>query len=241
MNRQEKADQIIARELSSLATNNDGTLPRGYANRIAQTLKDEGVGMRRTNALKSIREWAEYLQTPGVVTRSDPEQYITQRAHYGRPLKQQAALSVVAMMRRDRQSLASAVRHHNRENPQNRISAKTVQKLVPNALEKHGRHWKATRYDRYARLTDVITTNGVLTLTIRDSRTSSLIARHHAAVRAFLSGEADESILDRFYGKYFRVDKREYTLQTDPEKLVQMGLGGELDDLIIGSGQETSR
>jgi hypothetical protein len=240
MNRQERADQIITRELSALAESNDGSLPRGYANRIVETLKNEGVGTRRTNALKSIREWAEYLQMPGVVTRTDPEQHVTQRAHYGKPIKQQAALSVVAIMRREKQSLTAAVDRHNRENPQNRISAKTVKSLVPNALEKRGRFWKATRYDRYARVTDVIATKGVLDLTIRDSRTSSLIARHHAAVRAYLSGEADEDILRRFHGKYFRVDKREYTLETDPAILVQLGLGGELDDLIIGSGQETS-
>lgn len=240
MNRQDNADRIIARELAAMTESNRVSLPRGYANRIVQTLKDEGVGIRRTTALKSIREWAAYLQTPGAITRSDPQQYITQRAQYGKPLKQQAALSVVSIMRRDKQSLASAVDRHNRTNPQNRISAKTVKALVPNALEKRGRHWKATQYDRYARVTDVITTRGVVQLTIRDSRTSSLIARHHTAVRAFLNSEADESILAWFHGKQFRVNKREYTLETDPEKLAQLGLGGELDDLIVGSGQEMS-
>ncbi len=77
-------------------------------------------------------------------------------------------------------------------------------------------------------------------MTVRDSRTASLIARHAAAVHAYLGGTADESVLRPYRGKSFRAGKQTHVLETDPEQLARLALGGEFDDLIIGSGQEMS-
>lgn len=77
-------------------------------------------------------------------------------------------------------------------------------------------------------------------MTVRDSRTASLIARHAAVVNAYLSGTADAAVLRPFRGKGFRVGKQTYVLEIDPEQLARLALGGEFDDLIIGSGQEMS-
>lgn len=238
--RRGQAEAVIARELSALAEGNAGSLPRGYANRVAATLRAEGIGIRRQDALRLIREYADFLQLPGVTTQAQPERFIPARAAGDKALKRAGALDVVSRMRREGLSLSQAVRDHNRERPEVRVSVATVKRLVPRALEKRSTRWQATAYDRYARATDVITTRGVLRVTIYDSRTASLIARHHQAVRAYLEGTADASILRPFQGKHFRVNKRAYVLETNPETLEQLGLGGELDDLVIGSGQEMS-
>jgi hypothetical protein len=236
--RRDQAEALIARELSSLAEGNAGTLPRGYANRVMERLRTEGVGIRRRDALRLIREYADYLQTPGTVVRHSPEQFTRARSATAQATKRGAALNVVALMRREGLSLAQAVRQHNREHPGARVSGESVRRLVPKALEKHGTRWQATSYDRYARTTDVLTTRGIRRVTVHDSRTASLIARHHLAVRTYLEGRADASILRPFQGKHFRVNKRAYVLETDLEMLERLAMGGEFDDLVIGSGQE---
>jgi hypothetical protein len=238
--RRDRAEVVIARELSTLAEANAGSLPRGYANRVASTLRAEGVGIRRQDALRLIREYADFLQLPGVTTKAQPERFVPARSAAAQALKREAALDVVALMRRKGFSLARAVQAHNREQPESRISEASVKRLVPRALEKRGTRWQATRYDRFARTTDAITTQGVIRVTVRDSRTVSLIARHAAAVTAYLIHDADASVLRPFRNKHFRVEKRSYVLETDLETLERSSLGGEYDDLVIGSGQEMS-
>jgi hypothetical protein len=236
--RRDRAEAVIARELTSLAEGNGGTLPRGYANRVTETLRTEGVGIRRQDALRLIGEYADYLQLPGTVAKRRPERFAPAKFATAQVVKREAALDVVALMRREGYSLRQAVRHHNRTRPDARVSESSVRRLVPNALEKHGNRWKATRYDRYARSTDAITNQGVIRVTIHDSRTASLIGRHAAAVRAYLEGRADVSVLRPFQGKSFRTRKRAYVLETNPDVLDLWAMGGEFDDLIIGSGQE---
>ena len=90
---------------------------------------------------------------------------------------------------------------------------------VPRALERRGSRWRATRYDRYARTTDAITTSGAVRVTVRDSRTASLIARHVLAVRAYLGDREDASVLAPFRGRSFRAGGRTYVLETDPATL----------------------
>jgi hypothetical protein len=45
-------------------------------------------------------------------------------------------------------------------------------------------------------------------------------------------------VLYRFRGKSFRVNKHAYVLETDLDALERLAMGGEFDDLVIGSGQE---
>lgn len=236
--RRDRAEGVIARELASLAGANAGTLPRGYANQITQTLRNEGVGIRRQDALRLIGEYAGYLQLPGTAAQRMPERYAPARSAAAQATKREGALNVVALMRRDGLSLAQAVRKHNRERPDARVSGRSVTQLVPNALDKRGARWQPTRHDRYARRTDALTTEGVVRVSIRDSRTASLIGRHAAAVRLYLEGKAGEEALRPFRGKRFRSGGHTYVLETDPAILKRWGLGGEYDDLIIGSGQE---
>ncbi len=238
--RREIAEGVIARELARLAQTNAGTLPRGYANRIVETLRAENVGIRRQDALRLVGEYADFLQTPGKVSQRSPERFAPARSTAAQAAKREAALDVVALMRREELSLTQAVRRHNREWPDARVSAASVKSLVPRALEKRGATWQPTRYDRYARTTDALTTEGVVKVTVRDSRTASLISRHGNAVQAYVWGRADESVLKPYRGKRFRAGKQTYVLETDPDTLIRWGLGGVFDDLVIGSGQEVT-
>lgn len=226
------------RDLAALAEGNAGTLPRGYANTIYQTLREEGIGIRRQDALRLIREYAEYLEVPGRTAQRMPERFAPARSASAQALKREAALDVVALMRREGLSLTQAVRQHNREKPDQRVSADSVKRVVPGALRKRGTRWQPTWYDRYARTTDAITTQGIVRVTVRDSRTASLIARHATAVHTYRDGKADASVLHPFRHKSFRAGKRTYVLETDPERLKELAMGGELDELTIGSGQE---
>ncbi|MDP9357436.1 MAG: hypothetical protein M3R02_19535 [Chloroflexota bacterium] len=235
--RRDAAEEVIVRELGRLVDVGGGQLPRGYANQIYQTLRAAGLGIRRQDTLRLTREYAEFLQAPGQVRRAVPERHAPARSEAAQAVKRQAALDVVALIRRDGLSLGQAVRAHNRTWPEARVSAASVKRLVPKALEMRGSRWRATAYDRYARTTDAITTRGVERVTVRDSRTASLIARHAAAVDAYLSGKADASVLHPFRGKSFRGQKRAYQLETDPARLEELGTAGELNDLEIGSHQ----
>ncbi len=236
--RREVAEKVILRELARLAETNAGTLPRGYANRIVEMLRAEGVGIRRQDALRLVGEYADFLQTPGKVAQRAPERFAPARSAAAKAAKRQAALDVVALMRREGLSLTQAVRRHNRKWPDAKVSPASVTRLVPRALEKRGATWQPTRYDRYARTTDALTTEGVKPVTVRDSRTASLITRHHVVVRAYLENRADASVLRPFRGKHFRAGKRTYVLETDLDALHRIGLGEDLENLIIGSGQE---
>jgi len=236
--RRDQAEAVIARELASLAEGHGGRLPRGYANRVVETLRAEDVGIRRQDALRLIGEYADYLQLSGKASQRMPERFAPAKSASAQALKREGALNVVALMRREGLSLQQAVRHHNRERSEARVSTRSVTRLVPNALTREGNKWQAKQHDRYARRTDALSTQGVVRVTVRDSRTASLIGRHAAAVRLYLEGKADEEVLRPFRGKRFRSGGHTYVLETDPATLERWGLGGEYDDLIIGSGQE---
>lgn len=230
-------DGLVAGELARLAEANGGTLPRGAATRVYEALRAAGAGIRKTDALALVRDYGEYLELPGRVTRTAPERYVTTRSQAGAALKREGALDVVARMRREGLSLPEAVRRHNAERPATPVSAASVRRHVPNALEKRNGRWQATTYDRYERTTDAITTEGVKRVTLRDSRSTSLVNSHWNAVDAYLAGRSGESALRPFKGKGFTVNKRFYALETDPDKLVRLQEGGAFDDLVIGSGQ----
>lgn len=238
--RRDAAEGVIVRELGRLADANGGVLPRGASTAIYRTLKAEGVGIRKQDALRLVGEYADYFQLPGRVVRIAPERYAPAKSAISVAVKRQGAFDVVARMRRDGLSLLAAVRAHNKERPDQPVSVDSVKKYAPKALEKRGRSWKPTKFDRYARTTDAVTTEGVKRVTVRDSRAASLIAKHDAAVRAYLRGDKDESVLRRFGGKGFTANKRYYALETDPERLKRLAEGGAYDGMIVGSYQEVA-
>ena len=73
----------------------------------------------------------------------------------------------------------------------------------------------------------VLATTGLAGETIRDSRTSSLLAEHLNAVRAFIE-TGDEGPLERLPRTVIRIRGQPVRLETDLYRLERLAQGGEL-------------
>lgn len=108
-----------------------------------------------------------------------------------------------------------------------RTDPRTVRRHVGSALRKEGSRWAASPFDRIPREMTVLTAAGPEVMTIRDSRTASLIAKHANAARAYVA-LGDEEPLARLRRKEIRVGGRKVRLATDPGRLDRLAAGGEL-------------
>ena len=72
-----------------------------------------------------------------------------------------------------------------------------------------------------------LTASGPREVTIRDSRTASLIAQHTNAVRTYLE-TGDERPLRKLRRKRIQVAGEEIELEIDPVRLDRLAAGGEL-------------
>jgi hypothetical protein len=125
------------------------------------------------------------------------------------------ALSVLARSRRSGESLTKAARAAH-------ISPETVRRyLGESAFQKRGARWKATPSDALARRMSLFENGQVVTVSIRDSRTASLIGKYDRDVKTFLEDPArDPSILKRWKGQTFRdAAGNLHTFETDPTRL----------------------
>ncbi len=68
---------------------------------------------------------------------------------------------------------------------------------------------------------------GPVELDFRSDRVASFIGRHHHAIRARLEG--DDKALEPFVNKRVRISGQRYRPETDPQVLVDLYYGGELD------------
>jgi hypothetical protein len=135
------------------------------------------------------------------------------------------ALKAAADMRRERLSLTAAARRNN-------TSPRTVLKHTPGNFSKVGasRRWKVRAGDTYASEMQVLTAQGLRTITVRGSKQRSIIGQHHNAVRRFLAeGEDAEAELLGFHG----LAVSEHELLADPDAIGDMGERGELDEIDI--------
>ncbi len=123
-------------------------------------------------------------------------------------------------MRRDHLSLRRAAAI-------TRTDPRTVRRHAGVALRKHGGRWAATPYDRIPRRMTALTASGPREVTIRDSRTASLIAQHTNAVRTYLE-TGDERPLRKLRRKRIQVAGEEIELEIDPVRLDRLAAGGEL-------------
>jgi hypothetical protein len=108
-----------------------------------------------------------------------------------------------------------------------RTDPRTVRRYVGSALRKEGARWVARPFDRIPREMTVLTSSGPEVMTIRDSRTASLIAEHANAVAAYIE-LGDEGPLARLRRKEIQVGGRRVPLATDPVRLDRLAAGGEL-------------
>ncbi len=216
------ADIYIARRLAED--------PNVSANQIARELRAQGIGVRRQWVLQEVRAFAEEF---GLTERSTHA--VTHKFAPLPTAKRADALDVVSIARRNDLSLDAARQAFNRTHPDHPISMNAIRRHAGPALEKQGGTWRAKPRDRLARTMQVVTTEGVKVLTVKDSRTASTIGGYMAAVQRYQETR-DPNVLRRFQGKSFRVEKRAYRFETDPDRLDELEVAGELDAIETVSG-----
>ncbi len=149
-----------------------------------------------------------------------------------RPAERQTrerALQALTYLRRG-QSLRQAAREAQ-------TTVQAVLRYAGSALTRGPRGRYVPRpIERLYRPLRLITTQGVVEVGVRDSRTASLLARHANAVRHYLE-TGDAAPLAAFRGRTVRAEKRGYRLLDDRDLalLDQLGAAGEarFEDLYV--------
>ncbi|HZR66862.1 MAG TPA: hypothetical protein VFA85_17105 [Terriglobales bacterium] len=131
------------------------------------------------------------------------------------------ALAALALMRREGKSRSAAAKAKG-------TTPAAIDRYAGSALrqDRRGGRYRATPWDRIPRYVKFPTPHGEILLTVRDSRTASLISEHRIALGAYVRG--DESALNKFRGASFRVDGKTYTFMTDPGEIAHLAAAGEL-------------
>lgn len=132
----------------------------------------------------------------------------------------EAALAVLAAMRRKRRSLRAAAKDQS-------ITPRTVLRFVGSAIFQKGGRYRAKPFDRIPRVLDVPTPHGRVVMTIRDSRTASRIAEYSNALKAYSRGR-DASVLEPFRGITFQAQGVSHRLTTDTRTLDRLADSGDL-------------
>ena len=133
-------------------------------------------------------------------------------------------LEALSIQRRDKVSMTKAA--HEAE-----TSVRTIRKYAPSAVSRSASgRYRATRADRLVRPMRVVSTEGTIEAIVRGSAVASLNARHANAVKHYLN-TGDASVLVPFEGKKVAG----HVLETDPDKLDELGRRGFLDWLSIYS------
>jgi hypothetical protein len=140
----------------------------------------------------------------------------------------ETALRVLGRSRRFGESLTKAARDAH-------TSPETVRRyLGRSGYRKVGGRWKPTRSDSFVRRMAFYEEGRERTVTVRGSKTASLLGRYNRDVRTFLEGPArDPSVLKKWEGETFRdAAGNPHTFETDPTRLreaaerVETELGG---------------
>jgi hypothetical protein len=108
-----------------------------------------------------------------------------------------------------------------------RTDPRTVLRHAGVALKKQGGRWAARPFDRIPREMTVLTPAGPVEVTVRDSRTASLLAEQANAVRAYRDS-GDEGPLRRLRRRRVQIRGQPVDLETDPVRLDRLAAGGEL-------------
>jgi hypothetical protein len=130
------------------------------------------------------------------------------------------ALAVLALTRREGLSLRAA-------SDLARTDPRTVRRHAGQAFRKRGSRWAPTPYDRIPREMTAVTPVGQVPVTVRDSRTASLLAEHANAVAKYIE-EGDEEPLGRLRRRVVRIRGQPVVLETDPARLDRLAAGHEL-------------
>jgi len=178
------------------------TSERQYRNALARE-KGFGSWYQQQRAPKPVR-------TPEAAARLTP----AEREARG------DALHALSLMRHGRSLSQAAKEAHTTPN--------AVQRYAGTALVKDARgQYVAKARDKLYRPMHFLTANGRITLDVRDSRTSSTVARYMNAVRVYINTGNDVR-LRAFRGKSITVGGQKYAFVTDLDVLDELGDRGEL-------------
>ena len=130
------------------------------------------------------------------------------------------ALDALALARREGVSLRRAA-------DLTRTDPRTVRRHVSGQFRKVGSRWIPTPYDRIPREMVALTSLGPVDVTVRDSRTASLLGQHLNAVATYLE-TGDEKSLRQLRRREIRIRGEPVVLETDPLRLERLAGGGEL-------------
>lgn len=163
----------------------------------------------KTGPETKYRGTSRRKQNSEIIPRNEREQYARERA-----------LSVIALMRREKISLRTASKRES-------TTPETVRKYAAPALKQTGARgiFQATKFDRLQRDVNFLTPEGYRQVTVRDSRIASTIARYMNAVRNYLNNRRPSDLVE-FAGKSFEVKGETFTFITDPAILNRLADAG---------------
>ena len=133
------------------------------------------------------------------------------------------ALAVLALVRRERKTVRKAAKIY-------RTTQATVLRYAGSALiqDGPGKRFRATPFDRISRTLRFKNEEGnLVVVTVRDSRTASLIARHPNDLTAY-ARYGDLSLLAPYKNKTFRSGGVTYRFLTDPAIIDRIADADEL-------------
>lgn len=162
---------------------------------------------------KGFRSWAARQRAPRpVATATELERF--------RPSEQVARLQAfegLGYMRREGLSLTQAAARAN-------TTPAAMHRHVGSALLRSGEgRYVATERDSLLRVLPIFTTDGVLALELRNSREASVVGSHWSRVGQVLNGR-DPAVLRPFARRRLQG----YALETDPDRIEELGRRGEL-------------
>jgi hypothetical protein len=136
------------------------------------------------------------------------------------PDARERALDALALARRTGISLTQAARATG-------TTRRTVLRHAGRGFRQEGRRWVPRAFDRIPREMTVLTPVGPVLVTVRDSRTASLVAEQANAVRRYVHTGND----DRLRGirrREIRVNGHRIPLVTDADVIDRLAAGSEV-------------
>lgn len=130
------------------------------------------------------------------------------------------ALKALSLMRRGLSLTAAAT--------QARTTPETVRKYAGRAIDRQSNgHYEARPWDRMKRSVRILTPTGPERITVKDSRTATLISDYWNEIDRFVLSGATEG-LKRFVNASFQVDGVKYGFLTDLNQIERLAFAGEI-------------
>jgi hypothetical protein len=131
------------------------------------------------------------------------------------------ALDALAMARRDQLTLKGAASRVG-------LPPEEVLRLTAPGWERRGGSWRPTREDQLRREMTLLTPDGPVSVRTRNSRLATQIARHHNAVRHYVTTGSTRRLAPFSRLQVPRTSGLPYRFATDPADIDRLAAGAEL-------------